>query len=346
MAFSEIYVDPAIAADSGSGTIGDPYGDLEYAIEQETFDTTNGTRVNIKAGTDEVLAADLSTALADTSVSIAWAPVVGAALVFQGYAATAGDGGRGGISGGDAVGIIDSTTLNYIHFRDLHLHSTGTAKFFQVNNYCSAISCELEGYTGTAAAIDVDASFTLMYCHVHSVNDNCLYFGEGGHVVQNVIEVPATSNSYGLLAVGANCSISRNIIIVKGSATNYGMIVYNSDLVEHNSIYCEGLGRGAGILLSSSRSGTNIRNNLVEGFSGTGGRGIDCDASATTLTYFDGNAVYDCTTSYTQPTFVISGNTDNEILTASPFTDAANGDFSPVDTGNVKEGALPQAWNN
>ena len=46
MAFSEVYVDPSIAADSGTGTIGDPFGDLEYAIEQSTFDTTNGTRVN------------------------------------------------------------------------------------------------------------------------------------------------------------------------------------------------------------------------------------------------------------------------------------------------------------
>ncbi len=54
MALTEIYVDPAIAADSGAGTEGSPYGDLEYAIEQETFDLTNGTRVNIKAGTDEL----------------------------------------------------------------------------------------------------------------------------------------------------------------------------------------------------------------------------------------------------------------------------------------------------
>ena len=55
MALTEIYVDPSIAADSGTGTIGDPFGDLEYAIEQTTFDTTNGTRLNVKAGTDDFL---------------------------------------------------------------------------------------------------------------------------------------------------------------------------------------------------------------------------------------------------------------------------------------------------
>ena len=50
MAITEIYVDPAINADSGTGTIGDPFGDLEYAIKQTTFDTTNGTRVKISIG--------------------------------------------------------------------------------------------------------------------------------------------------------------------------------------------------------------------------------------------------------------------------------------------------------
>ena len=44
MAITEVYVDPSIAGDSGVGTIGDPYGDLEYAIEQETFDTKKCTR--------------------------------------------------------------------------------------------------------------------------------------------------------------------------------------------------------------------------------------------------------------------------------------------------------------
>lgn len=55
MALTEVYVDPSIAGDSGAGTVGDPYGDLEYALEQVTRDATNGDRFNIKAGTDEIL---------------------------------------------------------------------------------------------------------------------------------------------------------------------------------------------------------------------------------------------------------------------------------------------------
>ena len=35
-----------------------------------------------------------------------------------------------------------------------------------------------------------------------------------------------------------------------------------------------------------------------------------------------------------------------ETLTASPFTNAAGDDFSPVDEGAVKEGSLPQTWHS
>lgn len=87
MALTEIYVDPSIAGDSGAGTIGDPYGDLEYAIEQITFDTSNGNRINIKAGTDEVLAVELGAAISGASIS----PSETAPLIFQGYTTTAGE---------------------------------------------------------------------------------------------------------------------------------------------------------------------------------------------------------------------------------------------------------------
>jgi len=67
--------DAGLTAD-GSSIVSDsgPFGDLEWAIEQTTFDLAEGTRVNIKNGTDEILAAKLETALADTGTSIAWAP--------------------------------------------------------------------------------------------------------------------------------------------------------------------------------------------------------------------------------------------------------------------------------
>ena len=125
MALTELYVDPSIAADSGAGTIGDPYGDLEYCLEQEDYDLTNGIRVNIKAGTDEVVAAELSVAMASTAApgkSVAWVPTQAAPCVFQGYTTAAGDGGKGGISGGGSVSIYSDTALDFVHFVDLQQH--------------------------------------------------------------------------------------------------------------------------------------------------------------------------------------------------------------------------------
>ena len=50
-----IYVDPSIGTNSGTGTTGDPYGNLNYAFQQTTPDTTNGTQFNVKStGTDIV----------------------------------------------------------------------------------------------------------------------------------------------------------------------------------------------------------------------------------------------------------------------------------------------------
>ena len=117
MAITEIYVDPSINADSGTGAIGTPYGDLEWAIEQATFDTTNGTRINIKAGTAEILAASLDTALNSASPSAAWVPTPTAQLIFQGYTTAAGDGGKGDIDGNN--GNFEILIGGYIYIINL-----------------------------------------------------------------------------------------------------------------------------------------------------------------------------------------------------------------------------------
>ena len=54
------------------------------------------------------------------------------------------------------------------------------------------------------------------------------------------------------------------------------------------------------------------------------------------------NAAFNCDTAYDTPSnFTLMDLGDNETLIASPFNDAPNRDFSRVDIGNIKEGALP-----
>ena len=343
MAFTEVYVDPSIAADSGTGTIGDPFGDLEYAIEQSTFDTTNGTRVNIKAGTDEVLAAELSVAMADTSVSIAWVPTITAPLVFQGYTTAAGDGGIGGISGGGSVAILDSATLDYIHFRHLHLHNTGAAVIVDLDNYCSITDCEVENTTGNG--IEVDDGCVIASNYVHNLGGVAIQLTGGSTARFNRIVDNHASNemNIGIQVFNAGAVAERNLIFMGGNGQ--GINVRVGGFADRNSIYSSTASTGQGILVSTNLIAASITNNLVEGFSGVGGTGIDLSAAGAGVMYYGGNSVYNCTTAYPTPGGEIVTNLgDNETLSASPFTDAANQDFSPVDTGSVKEGHLPASF--
>ena len=343
MAFTEIYVDPSINADSGAGTVGDPYGDLEYAIEQETFDTTNGTRINIKAGATETLAANLSDALADTSVSIAWAPSGAAPLVFQGYTATAGDGGIGVISGGATVPIYSNSSLDGIHFRDLDLGNCGAQPILTVDDDCYVVGCEVHNTTGVA--INVGERGFIVGNYIYDVGNKAIVgFVDGGFVGYNYIDgVVGTEVLTDAVDVGiqvtAGYTVYRNIIKVQGAADGI-LSVSAGNVINGNSIYSSA-GTGFGIDCKETTTKINyaIMNNLIEGFSGVGGVGINIQTE--NQLFIAGNSVYDCTTAISSAAGTTIFSSGNETLGASPFTAAASGDFSPVDTGSVKEGVIP-----
>jgi hypothetical protein len=337
---SEIYVDPAINADSGTGTSGDPFGDLEYAIEQTTHDTTNGTRVNIKAGTDEVLAAALQTALADTVTTPAWVGFKTAPIIFQGYTTTAGDGGKGGISGGGSVGIMNGAVLDYVLFVDLHLHNCGSQAIIDLDNFCSVINCELDNTTGDGIHLDADGLISGCYLHnIGGVGAELLNTG----LVTFCYFLNETNDFSAAITLTTDSFADRNLIKIDGASD--GIRLGDKSSASHNSIWSNaGTGKGF-VPTAANKLIIHLLNNLVEGFSGAGGVGFDLSTSGTAIYLYGGNAAYDNTTEYSAPNdYVIlelGGAASNETLSASPFTDAANGDFSPVNTGNVKEGSLP-----
>jgi hypothetical protein len=342
MAITEIYVDPSIAADSGTGTVGDPFGDLEYAIEQTTFDTTNGTRVNIKAGTDEILAAKLETAMADTGTTVAWVPSETARAVFQGYTAAADDGGIGGISGGGSVGMFEDNTADWITVKDMVVHNVGAANAIGVDTSCYIQKVEVHNGTGTTSyAINVDTGL-VQECYVHDWEGYAIR-NDNGHTSENYIWDDGATMALGIQCV-PGITVENNIIAFDSAHAGVGIQTasLNDGVIRNNSIFSVG-GTGKGILITNGGFRQEIANNLVEGFSGAGGIGIDTNTTASGADSVRGNAVYNCTTAYDNNALYSS---DNETLSASPFNDAANGDFSPVDTGNVLQGSLPQAWNN
>lgn len=345
MAFTEIYVDPSIAADSGAGTIGDPAGDLEWYIEQNDWPAAP-TRVNIKAGTDEVLGAELSVAMASVAApgkSVAWVPTITQPLVFQGYTAAADDGGIGGISGGGAVSIIDSVSLDYVHFRHLHLHNTGAAVIIDMDNYGSVTNCEVENTTGNG--IEVDDGCVIASNYIHNLGGIAVTLtGASTARFNRVVDNHASNDmNIAIYAFGGGSMAERNLVYMTGNGQ--GISVRVGGFADRNSVYSSTASTGKGIVVDTNLIAGSITNNLVEGFSGAGGTGIDLSASGAGVIYYGGNAVFNCTTAYPTPSGEIVINLgDNETLSASPFTDAANQDFSPVDTGSVKEGHLPASF--
>lgn len=339
MAITEVYIDPFLAADSGAGTSGDPYGDLEYALEQVTRDATNGDRFNIKAGTDEILEFAL-----DIVVDYG-TPTSAAPLIFQGYTTTAGDGGgsiaastQAGISGGASVSICNLAAIDYVHFVDLHLHNTGANVLLTIDDYCSIIRCELDNCSSGGIII---GSFSL-------VADNYIHNVEGSlampcYVINNYIE-DGTNDTWGIsrpvLAyrniMSLNTTVRKGIYLLNGAAINNS--IYNAGACTVSAIQNEGLAPVPAIL-----------NNLIEGYSGTGGIAIGMSANSSTYMH-GGNAFYNCSTGFeAEANHRIDGGAagtdtnETSALGASPFTTGGS-DFSPVDTGAVKEGSIPEGF--
>jgi len=344
MSLTEIYVDPSIAADSGAGTVGDPYGDLEYAIIQETFDAVNGTRVNIKAGTAEVLTQSIQTTFHDTSVSIAWNSALTAPLVFRGYTSIAGDGGKFAIDAG-TFGVVDSG-MNYWSVVDGEIYGGSVSYTLRMGIRGIVLRMTIRDGVGSRAIL-TGGNGSVENCYVYNHAGTGIDTS-GGRVVDNYLETGPTNH----FAIGVNMNattltqIERNIMILQGSAI--GVKLHYMGSMCNNSIYSLG-GTGVGVNTQPSVILAAIKNNLIEGFSGVGGKGIDLSTlTSGNVLSIGGNAVFDCTTPYdlTPTDGIVDDLGDNEILTTSPFNDAAAGDFSPIDTGSVKEGSLPQGWIN
>jgi hypothetical protein len=334
MALTEVYVDPSIAADSGAGSSGSPYGDIEYALEQVTRDSSNGNRFNIKAGTDEILEFALDI------VTDYGTPTEDAPLVFQGYTTAAGDGGIGGISGGGSVSIVDATTLDYVSFIDMHLHNTGSALILNLDQTCHLIRCEFNNSNTANKDIEVGIECVVVGNYFHDmsgkvkITNQCI-------AGWNYFENGTKQFNAALSMVGS--VVLRNIIHLSGSGnSSVGIEAADASVVINNSIWSDA-GDGDGFSTGQNAACSMIINNLIEGFSATGGKGITFHATNTSMAINGSNSFEACDTNEDAPSkFTLDDlGVANESLAASPFTDASAGDFSPVDTGAVKEGSTP-----
>lgn len=331
-ALTNHYVDPSLASDSGAGTLGDPYGDLQYALNNVSRDTSNGDQINIKSGSAEVLAAQLSLVSYGT-------PTAAAPLLFRGYSTAANDGGIGEISGNN--GNFSLINSKYSSFVDLDMHSSGTADL--LGDGTLILNCKLHD---SSSGIVKSTNASVIQCHIYDVGGSTVVGCK--KVVNNYFDNTDTKSSTQIIdSYIANAVIAGNIFVI-GSANAVAIDVYDDfAYVSRNSILANG-SSGTGIILNISREGIIFADNLIEGFSGAGGKGIDGEGHSEGFHILAGNAVYNCATPYANLADSLY-SVDNETLGATPFDKSgalsyANriAYFTPVDTGNVLGGAFLQ----
>jgi hypothetical protein len=314
MALTDYYVDPAINANSGTGTIGDPFGDLQYALNTVTRDATNGDRFNIKAGTAEVLAAAISLATYGT-------PGTTSPLVFQGYTAVADDGGIGEINNGGAnVAIISSATLDSISFVDMKLGNTGTAKIVELDRYVALINCEIHSSSAAGAVTLTNDSGLLKRCWFHDLTGNAPIVCNVAFYQDCVIEY-GVSGQYAVVPLGQ--IIMRGCVFaLSGNARGVSLVGAASPIVEFCSFYSN----GGGVAININSNLPIVTNNIIAGFSGVGGVGIS--QTATRHFHMHGPNFYYNNTTNVSATAQANYRVPDITLTNAPFTNPGAGDFS------------------
>ena len=335
---ADIYVDPSIDANTGTGTIGDPYGDLQYAITSTT-QGTSGDQFNIKAeasgGGIEVITGSLTFGGSYSTPSKA------RPCVFRGYSSTKNDGGKFAIdcNGGNLIG---ASINDFLHFIDGRIFNGGS-EMISLDFECSLQNVEIHNATGTGVRLTNGS-----YMHGCEVYDcvTGVFIGSGflyGNYFRNGTVRDSTYAIDNNLT--DNCKIFRNIISIDG--TSIGIrITKDSNFVISNSILSAG-GSGTGIELRNFAEVNHvILNNVVEGFSTGSGVGIFV-GSSNTIAHYGGNAVFNCVTPYSGSPNIIRDSGDNETLSATPFAKSGSDTFAnrfvyfaPVDTGNVHGGAV------
>lgn len=338
MAFTEIYVDPSLASNTGAGTIGDPYGDVQHALNTASMPASGGCRLNIKAGVDEVLSAVLSfTNFFSVNNTTSTNP-----LFIQGYTAAAGDGGKGGISGNGSVSVINEPSLDHAHVRDMHLHNVGNNRVIKLDDFCSLVNCEVDNANPGNDAINMDNQSVCAYNYIHNIGRNAI--NVFGHTFGNYIVDDYIAGMFGAAINGdSNRGFIRNNVIWLDTPGVDGIQFGQGATVAYNTIFNNAAGTGAAITpIGAGRNGGAILNNVIEGFNGAGGAAIALEWQA----YVSGNIYFDCTNGLVDSDQYpdIAADLPLTLLSSTPFIDGPGKNLQLVSA--LRDTALPGVVGN
>lgn len=338
---ADIYVNASIAGDSGTGTTGDPYGDLQYALDQ----TTQG------ASGDTFWLYGTETLAGSLSLSTYGTPGYNKPCCIRGWngvdAATDG----GGLAAGTFDGVINGNDGDFsiddgsrlILFYNLKLYNTGAADILNPDGYhTGAILCELSD----CETIAVDASNVAAVCAFNYIHDISGVGVTGGRIIGNYFKDGATKTFSAAIDLDMNYSlVERNIISLSAAGANgidggpWCQIIGNSIL------HTAGNGTGSGIV--STGNGSLVWDNVIEGFAGAGG---DAIAASGIPSAFGNNSYYNCINGIAfDSKSPINLGGDEGPLASSPFAKSGADTyanrmtyFAPNDVGSVRGGAYGQ----
>lgn len=320
MALTLYYVDPVGGNDTtGNGTIGTPWATVQKALNTIT-QGAGGDQINDKAGGADVLAATLTLATYGT-------PTAAKPLIIRGYTAAANDGGIGDISGNSSVSVMDQSAAGkgHVNFKDMHLHASGAQDVIKMAGASvRVIDCEIDNTTGNGISISF-ANTQVFGCYTHNI-------GGGNNINADDVHFNRCEsdgrNPTGYIRAAASCG-HNTIRMAAAAPASTGIAPANGILVHNNSIFSNG-GTGSGISLASNFQ--SAVNNIVEGFSGAGGKGIN--GNSTYQAVYGLNALYNNTTNVSGVSALMSVGADI-ILSGSPFTNSGTGDLSLNNTAGA-----------
>ena len=318
---TDLVIDPSVAG-PGSGTLGDPHASNEYAILNNAYDTANGTRLWTRSTVPDVLSADLSVALATAG----WAVARDAPIFFGGFTNTLNDGGRGAISGGGLTSILDDTSRDFATFHNMKIGDVGPNFILNMGN--DIVLNSVEAHDSDAEGVSLDFDVQVLGSLFHRIALRSLL------ATGNQLFAANTFDNTGTTAIdntGNDGYVLFNIIRCAAAAS--GIALSNEVYAMYNAIASLG-GSGKGIFMSSPKNGVTVVENILRGFSGSGGVGMDFSPAGSSVRVRAGNLFYDNETHSIEADVewpLLDPNLhEDQILTFDPFVDAANGDFRVV----------------
>jgi len=331
MAITLYYVDPAGGNDTtGDGTIGTPWATVQKALDTIT-QGTDGDQINLKNGSADVITASLDFSTYGT-------PTIAAPLVIKGYTSVANDAGKGEISaGGSNILIVNNSSFDFLTLIDLKIGNTGTSSILLLDNACDVHFCEIHTSSNkNVMTFGNNCTFYANYVHTTT------YTGTLGGVlnhetalicVKNYFDI-GTMKASGILKGGSgkgDCNIDRNIF--KANNVDGSAILAQGQryTITNNSFFNESAGTEYGINYQQNQvTKAVITGNIIEGYSGAGGAAIRSNSGSSDghAAIVSDNLFFNNTTETTwggEPPLI---ERDNTTAIASPFVDAANGDFN------------------